>query len=94
VFTRALGVLLCASLGCTAVPGLGSPLPRLRAESPRVVMPRGEMSEARGEALLERQDKKHEPTLLDRHLATMQRISDTPLVAGNAARLLIDGPAS
>ena len=27
----------------------------------------------RGEALLERQDKQHEPTLLDRHLATMQQ---------------------
>ena len=95
VFLRAFSVLLLSlAIGCSAVPELGGPSPYVRSESPRVVSSQGELSAARGEALLERQDKKREPTLLDRHLANMQRISDAPLVAGNAARLLIDGPAS
>ena len=91
---RAVALVLSGILGCSVVPELGGPTPDLRPESPRVVTARGDLSESRGEALLERQDKQSEPTLLDRHLANMQRISDTPLVAGNAARLLIDGPAS
>ena len=35
-----------------------------------------------------------EATLLQRQLATMATISDAPLLAGNSASLLIDGPAS
>ena len=63
-------------------------------ETPRVLTARGELSEARSEALLERTDKQGEPTLLDRHLATLEKLSATPLVTGNSARLLVDGPAS
>ncbi len=61
---------------------------------PRVLGSRGPLSEARSRALLERADKQGEPTLLERHLATLEKIGGTPLVAGNAARLLVDGPAS
>jgi cardiolipin synthase len=64
------------------------------AEAPRVLDSHGELSEARSAVLLERADKQGEPTLLERHLATMQKISGTPLVVGNSARLLVDGPAS
>jgi cardiolipin synthase len=91
---RALAAVLSAALGCTPVPELGGTTPHLRPELPRVLTQGGVLSEARGEALIARQDQPHAPTLLDRHLATMQRISDTPLYAGNSARLLIDGPAS
>jgi len=95
VFFKSPRVLVCLlAIGCTGLPELGGPIPHLRPESPRVLTPRGELSEAHGEALLARQDKKGEPTLLDRQLATLQRISSTPLVAGNAARLLVDGPIS
>jgi cardiolipin synthase len=87
-------VSLCLLAACTSVPELGNPTPHLLPESPRVLAPYGELSASRSEALLERQDKRHEPTLLERQLETMRRISDAPLVAGNSARLLIDGPAS
>ncbi|MEX2205483.1 MAG: phospholipase D-like domain-containing protein [Myxococcota bacterium] len=76
------------------MPELDAETPHLRAENRRVLAPHGGLSEARSEALLERQDKPHEATLLERHLETMRRLGDTPLVAGNSARLLIDGPAS
>jgi cardiolipin synthase len=59
-----------------------------------VLTSRGVLSEAGSEALLERADKQGEATLLERQLATMRRISATPLVAGNAARLLVDGPTT
>jgi cardiolipin synthase A/B len=68
--------------------------PGLHADGPRVLTGSGELSKAKSEALLERQDNPGEPTLLERHLATMKRISAAPLVAGNTARLLVDGPAS
>jgi len=64
------------------------------SESPRVETQSEQLTQAKGDALLERQDKPEEETLLDRHLANMQRISPAPLVAGNSARLLVDGPAS
>lgn len=66
--------------------------PGPQTEAPRVRTQHGELSERRSEALLEHQDKNSEPTLLDRHLANMQRMSDSSLVAGNSARLLVDGP--
>ena len=62
---------------CTGAPELDVSPPHLQAGTPRVRTPRGELSEARSDALLERQDKKREPTLLDRHLANMQRVSGT-----------------
>jgi cardiolipin synthase A/B len=59
-----------------------------------VVGAHGPLSEQRSEALIERTDKRGEPTLLDRHLATLERLTRAPLVAGNTARLLVDGPTS
>lgn len=95
VSIRALGVFVgLLAIGCADLPRISEPTPHLRPETPRVVTRRGELSARRSEALLERQGKPGERTLLERHLATMQRLSNTPLVAGNEARLLVDGPAS
>lgn len=53
-----------------------------------------ELAEQKRLAPLQQPAGAGEATLLDRHLATMRRITDAPLVAGNSARLLVDGPAT
>ena len=65
---RVAAAFLCVlALGCGSLPQLArTPPPDLRANAPRVVTPDGELSPASGAALLERQDKPGEPTLLER----------------------------
>src|SRR5688500_13855581 len=92
VRTSGVAAFLLA-VSCAGLPRLDTATPHIDS-TPRVLTSHGELPEVSAEALLERNDKRDEPTLLDRHLATMQKISDAPLVAGNAARLLVDGPAS
>ena len=65
----ALALVACALLACCSTPELVEPRAREPAEPPRVLTSRGALSPARSEALLARQDKPSEPTLLARHLA-------------------------
>ena len=91
---RALGVLTCVfALGCAGLPKLG-PVTALQEATPRVRTSPAELSATRSAAILKQQDKPEEPTLLARHLATMQKISRKPWIAGNRVQLLVDGPAS
>lgn len=84
---------LFALAGCASLPKLGrTPPADLRTNAPRVMTQDGELSPARRAALLERQDKPDEPTLLERQLAAWPEISSEPLVAGNSTQLLVDGP--
>jgi len=49
----------------------------------------------RSEAVMERLKRQAGPTdILDRHIALIQSIGGSPLVAGNQVTLLIDGPAT
>ena len=90
---RAVAAFVCLlAVGCARLPDV--PTANLHDATPRVVAPSGELSKSRREALLERQDKPDEPTLLARHLVTLRQISGAPLTSGNAARLLVDGPSN
>lgn len=53
---------------------------------------RGRLSAAQREALLHRLADAGESPLLQRHLLAMSELGEAELVAGNRARLLIDGP--
>src|SRR5262245_1936553 len=90
----ALAVVGLLGVACASLPELGRPQRSVHEAPPRVIAPQGELSPARRDALLERQDKPGKPTLLARHLIALHRITRTPLTSGNAARLLVDGPAS
>jgi cardiolipin synthase len=64
-------------------------------EPPTIVGARGELPQARQQALIDAMAAKVGPTdILKKHLAAEEAISGAPLVAGNKVILLDDGPAT
>jgi cardiolipin synthase A/B len=79
-------LLLCA--GCAGVPRVDdTPTPQAGAT---IVGARGPLSVQQSRALLDR-IAPGEGAVLRRHMAIEEAVAGTPLVAGNATRLLIDG---
>jgi cardiolipin synthase A/B len=97
-FSRWLAALVSAALvaaGCASLPafdrlqhGAGS------AHTLSVRSARAGLSEERTEVILAKLGADGRSNLLQRHLAFMEGASDLPLVKGNTARLLVDGPAT
>ncbi len=90
-------MLVLALTACASLPDYGA-LNRettwWRVDAPRVQVTRGLLSEEQSARIIRQLGEQGESTLLQRHLAFMEAISDIPLVAGNEASLLIDGPAT
>src|SRR6266702_2070418 len=87
-----LVLALCALLaGCAAVPKVNdSPPPQ---SSTTIVGARGPLTAQQSRALLDRiAPEPGDAGILKRHLAIEEAVAETPLVAGNATRFLIDGP--
>lgn len=83
-----LGVATCAT---NPVPTQ----PLVASSAPRVEGPRGALSSAETQAVLERLARQGGGTdLLGRHLAIEEAVAGAPLVAGNKATLLENGPAT
>jgi cardiolipin synthase len=88
-------MLVALAVACAAVPDTDTYLKSAarQAETPRVVGPRGPLSAAESRRVLERlQQQAGDTDLLRRHLAIEEAISETPLVAGNKATVIEDGP--
>ncbi len=88
----AVGLLCCVS--CAAPQALtprSSPPP---AHAPRVLGAYGALPPAAQVAVLRKLEREGSTGLLARHLAQMENELDAPLVRGNEARLLVDGPAT
>ncbi len=76
--------------GCAFVPRIDDTPPR---QSPTIIGTRGPLSARQSRALLAKvAPEPGDAGVLKRHLAIEEAVADTPLVAGNATRLLIDGP--
>jgi cardiolipin synthase len=88
------GLLLLAA--CASIPSLSPAVgSRASAEKPQVVGARGPLSATQIKALVDRLTvAPGEDALLRRHLAIEQAVAETPLVEGETARLLRDGPAT
>jgi cardiolipin synthase len=84
----ALGVATCATNPAPPTPPLAP------SGAPRVEGPRGPLSPAESRAILDRLAAKGDSDLLHRHLAIEDALAGAPLVAGNKATLLEDGPAT
>ncbi len=93
------------SLICLLVFGSCASLPRMediyqrldieREKPPKIIGPRGQLSPKMNKAVMEGLKKHVGPTdIIDRHIALVESISGSPLVAGNKVTLLIDGPAT
>lgn len=82
---------LVVAAGCAAVPKVNdSPPPQ---PSATIVGARGPLTAAQSRALLDKiAPEPGDAGLLKRHMAIEEAVAETPLVAGNATRLLIDGP--
>jgi cardiolipin synthase len=90
----AFAVLLTLS-GCASFRPLPAPpdadaRPELATLS--VIGPKGQLDRRARERLTERLARFGDDNLLERHLATMQGVSDAPLITGNRVNLLVDGP--
>ncbi len=60
----------------------------------RVVNAQGQLSPAKSSAVLQKLEGQGQSDLLRQHIAFMEAVGGPPLVLGNHARLLVDGPAA
>ncbi|HEU5283614.1 MAG TPA: phospholipase D-like domain-containing protein [Burkholderiales bacterium] len=79
-------------------PPLPAPPPHqdtaLAREQPRVHGARGPLPPQQASRILRRLERESDSDLLSRHLRAVEDLIDAPLRVGNAAELLIDGPAT
>jgi cardiolipin synthase len=84
--------------GCASLPDIRSVLHRPAATEktpPTIVGAHRRLTARQSRAVIEKLKRQSLPTdILERHLAVEEVISGSPLVAGNRAALLIDGPAT
>jgi len=83
---------------CATLPRMEEIYQRLDTEKegpPQIIGPHGQLSPKMSQAVMERLKKQAGPTdILARHIALIESISGSPLIAGNKVTLLIDGPAT
>jgi cardiolipin synthase len=96
-----LSVLLFCLLtlaGCATLPRFEETYQRLDTEKekpPEIIGPHGQLSPEITKRIMERLKRQEGPVdILERHIALIDSISGSPLVAGNKVTLLIDGPAT
>ena len=89
---------LLSFTACATLPKFEDVYQRLdteREEPPKIIGPHGELSPQISQRVMERLKKEAGPTdILEKHVALLESISESPLVAGNKVTLLIDGPAT
>ena len=96
-----LGMLSLSTLGlgggCASLPNVSEKIAEAppAEKSPRIVSPRGLLSPQKSKAILERLKRSVDPTdILERHIAVVESVTESPLTKGNKVTLLIDGPAT
>jgi cardiolipin synthase len=93
-------LLLCLFTfnSCASLPRFEDIYRRIDTENektPEIIGSQGRLSPKMSEAVMERLKKQVPPTdILDRHIALVESISGSPLVAGNKVTLLVDGLAT
>ncbi|MEO6078509.1 MAG: phospholipase D-like domain-containing protein [Steroidobacteraceae bacterium] len=80
----------CASFRPLPAPPAADAEPALATLS--VIGPKGQLDRQARERLTQQLARFGDDNLLERHLATMQAVSDAPLIIGNRVKLLVDGP--
>ncbi len=82
-------------LSCSSLPTIVPDLARRPAQPVPLAGAHGPLSAAQSKAILQRLQSSGPPTdIFSRHLAVEEALVGSPLVAGNAVRLLQDGPAT
>jgi cardiolipin synthase len=94
----ALLLCLLTLAGCASLPRFEEVYQRLdveKEEAPEIIGPHGQLSPEITKRIMARLKKQVGPVdILERHIALIDSIGGSPLVAGNKATLLIGGPAT
>ena len=89
-FLAVVGAVLLVGCGSLTVPHRTQDTrPAVRVEGTR-----GPLSVHQSESALARKNGRAETDIFDKHLAEVEEISESPLMAGNKVTLLLDGPAT
>lgn len=97
---HALLLLLCLVTvsGCATLPNAQEKMaqaPSSADQSIKIMGPKGEISPQKSQAMIKKLEQQVDETeVLQQQVQLMQSISESPLVAGNKATLLIDGEAT
>lgn len=81
--------------GCASLPSAEEVLSNTAASTPRLASHHGLLTEKQSQAILD--SLKHrvgKKDILERHLAVSEAVAGSPMVVGNAVKLLEDGPAT
>ena len=85
------------SSGCATLPKVTEVVDETQAdqESPRILAAKGFLSPKQSKDVIEGLKQRVDPTdILERETAVMKSVSGSPLIKGNKASLLVDGPAT
>lgn len=88
--------LLSLDGGCEPLPRVSDVIDEARTqEPPQVLSAKGLLSPEKSKALMDRLKRSVAPTdMLQRYIAVIESVSESPLTNGNKVTLLIDGPAT
>ncbi len=89
--------ILGFSCGCATLPDVTEKIDAAPSapEPPKIVSARGPLSPKQSQAILDRLKRSVDQTdILERYIAVMESVSDSPLTKGNKVTLLADGPAA
>ncbi len=88
-------LVLVTLAGCASLPDLtGIRHGSVQRQQHERLLHADSVSQRKANQLIEKLERAGEANLLRRHLAYMEAIDGPPLIAGNSARVLIDGPAT
>ena len=82
--------------GCAPLPNVSEKIQDAPVtQSPQIISAKGLLSPKQSKALMERLQQSVEPTdILQRYIAVIESVSESPLTKGNKVALLIDGTAT
>jgi len=89
--------ILCISCGCVALPNVSEKIDAAPAaqEPQQIVSVNGLLSPKQSKAIMERLKRSVAPTdILERHIAVVESVTESPLTKGNNVVLLADGQAT
>ena len=90
-------LILGLSSGCATLPDVAEKIDAAPSapEPPQIVSAKGPLSPKRSQAILDRLKRSVDPTdILERYIAVVESVTDSPLTKGNKVTLLADGPAA
>ncbi len=88
--------LLSFSNGCATLPNVAAVIDDSPEQRPlKITSAKGELSTRQSQAIIDRLQRSVDPTnILERHMAVVESITESPLTGGNKVSLLADGQAT